>query len=531
MPPHPLRPSPPFARLAPSALTGLAFAVYAAYFLILVRYAVALFQFPFDYDRGEGFELNSALLFSRGEWPYKDNEVYPFFASAYPPLYHLIVAPLVAVFGPQYWTGRLVSFLATLAAAGAIAWAVRRGSGNGTIAALSGLTFLASNYVYHIGPLFRQHMTMAAFETLAVVALAASGPGRGLRLSRGEGLGLVFLLAAGFTKPLAYATVAACFLFLVIRSPRRGLALGAAFGAAAAGLMLLMEWATGGHWWLNVVLANVNEFVPGQAAGLYRQWYQLHAILIWLAGGWAAYQALHRLRWTPQPAPAASHPSIYSIWLLFTVANGATAGKWGAGESYFVTAIAAVCIGSGLALGDLARASAGWPRPLALAVALAIPALYLAQAARLVHLPTTGRVFGVVARSLGIESDSGYYDSQGYTQLGRPPNAIDIAQGMKIAAFVKASPGPILSEEAAFPLMAGKDVVTDPSHLLNLYENGQYDPSSLIGMIQAQAFGGVVLNAQFYPLPVLQAIGQAYAPAGDVNMNGFTYRLLRPRGP
>lgn len=521
MPPLPPRLSSPLARLAPTALTGLAVAVYAAYFLILVRYAVALFQFPFDYDRGEGFELNSALLFSRGEWPYKDNEVYPFFSSAYPPLYHLIVAPLVAVFGPEYWTGRLVSFLATLTAAGAIAWAVRRGSGNGSIAALSGLAFLASNYVYHIGPLFRQHMTMVAFETLAVVALAASGPGRGLRPSRSEALGLAFLLAAGFTKPLAYATVAACFLYLLFQSPRRALALGTAFGAATAGLMLFMEWASGGHWWLNVVLANVNKFVPGQASGLYRQWYQLHAVLIWLAGGWAALQL-----WRNN-----ANPSLYAIWLLLTVANGATAGKWGAGEAYFVTAIAAVCICSGLALGGLARASAQWKSPLGLAVALAIPALYLAQAARLVHLPTTGRAFGVVARMLGIESDSGYYDSQGYTQLGRPPNAIDIAQGMKIAAFVKASPGPILSEEAAFPLMAGKEVVTDPSHLLNLYENGQYNPSSLISLIEAQAFDGVVLNAQFYPLPVLQALGQAYAPVGEVNMNGFTYRLLRPQGP
>jgi hypothetical protein len=35
-----------------------------------------------------------------------------------------------------------------------------------------GLAFLASNYVYHVGPLFRQHMFMVMFETVAVVYLA-----------------------------------------------------------------------------------------------------------------------------------------------------------------------------------------------------------------------------------------------------------------------------------------------------------------------------------------------------------------------
>ena len=46
------------------------------------------------------------------------------------------------------------------------------GRGRWWLAALSGLAFLASNYIYHVGPLFRQHMFMVMFETLAVVLLA-----------------------------------------------------------------------------------------------------------------------------------------------------------------------------------------------------------------------------------------------------------------------------------------------------------------------------------------------------------------------
>jgi hypothetical protein len=44
-----------------------------------------------------------------------------------------------------------------------------------------------------------------------------------------------------------------------------------------------------------------------------------------------------------------------------------------------------------------------------------------------------------------------------------------------------------------------------------------------------KVFDVVVLRAQFYPTPVLGAIGESYQPVDDVRMNGFTYRVLVPR--
>jgi hypothetical protein len=39
----------------------------------------------------------------------------------------------------------------------------------------------------------------------------------------------------------------------------------------------------------------------------------------------------------------------------------------------------------------------------------------------------------------------------------------------------------------------------------------------------------VLLRAQFYPEPVLRAIGQKYRTLADADMNGFTYHILVPR--
>ena len=84
---------------------------------------------------------------------------------------HLILVPLIWIFGPQYWTGRLVSYLGTLITAAIIGYAVQREGKRYWLSLLSGLAFLASNYVYHVGALFRQHMFMVMFETVAVVLL------------------------------------------------------------------------------------------------------------------------------------------------------------------------------------------------------------------------------------------------------------------------------------------------------------------------------------------------------------------------
>ncbi len=75
----------------------------AAHVVIYVHYAVGLMRFPFDYDQGEGFELVDTIMFSEGNWPYQQNETYPFYSSNYPPLFHVILVPFVWVFSEAYW--------------------------------------------------------------------------------------------------------------------------------------------------------------------------------------------------------------------------------------------------------------------------------------------------------------------------------------------------------------------------------------------------------------------------------------------
>lgn len=540
----------------PRLLIGLALAAFIGYLIVYFIYALALFQFPFDYDQGEGFELMDTVLFSQGEWPYRDNDSYPFYSSNYPPLFHVVIVPLVWLFGPQYWTGRLVSFVGTLITAVAIGYGVQRQGRRWWLSLLAGLAFLGSNYVYHVGPLFRQHMFMVMFETLAIVLLTVTldrEERNGRTYNKHLLLVMALLLAAGYTKQLAYATVAAVFLTLFLRHPKRAILWAIPFAAVTGLIFLWIDWSTNGYWFLNTVTANINPFVPGQAEGLFRQWFRLHTLLVLAAAAYALYQLyFERL-------------SAYTIWFVVATVNSVTAGKWGAGESYFATAIAASCILTGLAFSRLltwAQTHAHddkWPiangrwrihNPLGkwsyVTLLTLIPLLWLWQANLMFHMPTHTPALQSIARLLGKPTEVyiapqtscsaprdperiPYVDSAGVSLLGRPPNAADTAAGHAITARILQGQTAAFSEDAGFNFQAGRDIVTNPTQLLNLYNNNQVDIAEMVAMLDAQAFDTIVLRAQFYPPPVLNSIGQQYETVELIQMNGFVYCIMHPR--
>ena len=518
-------------------LVAVVLLVFIGYLIIYLIYASALFQFPFDYDQGEGFELVDTLMFSRGEWPYQDNDTYPFYSSNYPPVYHLVIVPLVWLFGPQFWTGRVISFIGTLISASVIGYAVHREGKRWWLSVLAGLSFLASNYVYHVGPLFRQHMFMVMFEVIAVVLLTIVVDGEekeGKQNNRGLLAVMILLLLAGYTKQLAYATVAAVFLFLFLRQTKRAIVWALGFAAVTATIFMLIDLSTGGQWLTNTVTANVNPFIPGQTVGLLKQWFNLHTVILIGAAAMALYQLYYE------------RLSVYAIWFIVASVNGLTAGKWGAGESYFATAIAAACILAGLAFNRLLnyteKRGSRWYAFSIIAIAL----LLLVQANKVFHMPTHTPTLQAIASALGKETTTSispqtscsadlppepipYVDSAGVGLIGRPPNEEDTKAGLLIADLIASGKTAAFSEEAGFGLFLGRDIVTNPTQLLNLYNNGQVDLTEMLAMLENQAFDTVVFRAQFYPPPVLEVIGRQYETTELVKMNGFVYCILRPR--
>ncbi|MCY4064365.1 MAG: hypothetical protein OXG53_18500 [Chloroflexi bacterium] len=500
--------------------------------LVYLLYAANLIAFPYDYDQGEGFELHDTVLFSRFQLPYRDTEHYPFYASNYPPLFHMMAAPFVWLFGPSYWYGRLLGFLASLISACAIAYAVYRdGERQRWIALLAGLAFLSSNFVYHIGPLFRQHTMMVTFETLAMVMLAGAFPKRD---KLGIAAALVLLICAGYTKQLAAITAASALVWMFLRAPVRAIRWALVFAAGGGAAFLWLNVASGGQWWIQAIVANVNDFIPDQATGLFILWFKLHGLLLVPAVLLLIYELyFDRL-------------SIYSVWLVFSALFGGLAsGTWGAGDSYFVTSIAAVCILSGIFCSRLLTNAPRSPRIIggasiarfSRAGLIIVPLLYLGYARATLKMPTDG-AFEPVAKALGVAANvrENFFDSAtflvgGYARIGYFLTDADWEAGAEIVRLIDQTVKPVLSEEAGFTIAAGRDVVTNPTQLRNLHLAGHFDGGQLIEMIERGEFGIVIMRAHFYPPPVLAAIGNNYEHTLTIHMNGFDYSIFYPKEP
>jgi hypothetical protein len=464
----------------------------AVYALAYVQFAAQLAGFPFDVDQGEGYDAWSGWLINLGQLPYTTNASFPYYSSNYPPLWSYLVSIPMAWLGPGLGAARIVSTLAALATAGVLGIAAKRLSNRSIAGVVAAGFFLASPYVFHTTPLAR-------VNSLALLAAATGLTLLDRRLTRQRViLGSLALAAALFTKPTAIDAAAAGVLAVALRQPRLG-ALSAVIvlGVGAVGLGLLML-STNGAFWLNVVAGNANPFDARQLGEYLANFTILHCVLLVMAAAECA-RLLYRRDWSP--------------WALYLIASSVAAlgvAKWGAGESYFLGAIAATCVLAGAWVGRFLDASAAVRLRWALGLALLIQALLLSHAELSSLMPWL--------------PDRGPQEAF----LGHAPTAADRQAGQLIASEIQRQNGPALSEDPSFAVVAGKSLVGNATHLRNLYEAGLWDPTPMVSDLQAHKYAIVVLDAELYPEPVLAAIGRYYFLDRSVRVNDATYQVFLP---
>ena len=495
--------------------------LWLAYFLIifLIR-AQALLRFPFDYDQGEGYDVNSAWVLSQGGSPYASPDEYPFYSSNYPPLYALLLAPFVGARGPQLPLGRALSLIATALTIGSIGCTVYLESGRWRPGLAAALLFLASPYVYHTSPLARVNALMVVLALAGVYAVSqgASEPGRrawGWLLSAG-----IMSRAALYTKQMAIDAVAAALLYLALRHRRRGLVLGSGLLSLGGILYLALDAATRGGFSLNILWANANPFDWQQAEVYYRNFLTIHLPLV-VTG--TALLVLTLVRRGPRGVSA------YALYFVAALIVALGTGKWGAGESYFLSAIAAgsILVGQALAWVEATvdrmvpalweKGNSRLSRAAPYCLVFLTCTVLAVQLVRYWHGPWSWPEGGLVDR--GVQA----------CVLGRTPTAEDIRAGERIVGHIAHTPGDVLAEECAFALRAGRPVLGNTTQQLNLYEAGRHDPAALVQALDQGKIGLVVLNAERYPAPVLDAIGRNCASVASYTINGFAYRVLECR--
>ncbi len=483
----PRAPAASLVRQSPGATAAVLLGVF--YLGVLLYHSGLSLAYPYDLDYGEGYVLNDSLRLLRGETIYKDVDSYPMVRSPYPPLFLVAYAGLLAVTGPSFLPGRSLALLATLATAGLIslgAWHLTRRRG---LAALAGLLFLSSPYVYQWAPLAR-------VDTLALV-LTVAGLVVAIRFGPGGAVASAILCALGLmARQTVVAAPAAIFLHLLWSHRRAAFTFAAVLAAIVSTVTLALVWATGGQYIHHVLLGSAtNPFKVSRVVLWEHEFLALHGLTLLLGAAWALSELVKGRR------------PLVALYLVMAGLSTVAVGSSGSNLNYFLEAIAA----SSLAIAPMLDHIERMARPM---VRRAVWLLVVEQLVVMFHLPNVWVGWPPCC------------PPHGFT-----PTARDWEVGRRLDEWIASAEGPVLAEPAGFAVRAGREVLTEPYALYGLLQTGRWDPGILTGDIVRRCFSLILLRQGAFPEPVMVAIAENYQVAEVLPSSStlLEYTVLVPR--
>ena len=135
-------------------------------FLFYLIQCSAIMSFPYDLEYYEGHELRNAVLLSEGTSIYTSLNEPPYVPSTYTPLYSIVAAALIKIFGVGFFAGRFLTFIASLIIGVLIFDMVKTKTNNNFIGMISSFLFFSTNCVYYWGAFFRVDMLAIMFSLL-----------------------------------------------------------------------------------------------------------------------------------------------------------------------------------------------------------------------------------------------------------------------------------------------------------------------------------------------------------------------------
>ncbi len=468
-------------RLVPVALAAL-----LAFFLWqFLAKALLFLRSPFSPDYGEGQVLALIQRMQLDGTFFGDLQRYPMVLSNYPPVFLLLNVPGYVLFGPTLLQPRLISLLTAVALAGLLFALLRRRTGSAWMAGAFALVFFA--------PWFVQTWAATARIDLPAQMLSVAGLYTFDRLWDGGGRRryVPFLLfgLAFYTRQTTLVAAAAVLGGMLLDGARRRdfpRAL-AAFAAPVLAVLFAMTAASQGQAWLHLFpYAAAADYDFGHMARSYGHFVLNSSPLLLIA--------LAGLVRRPQALLQGPNLPFTLFWVL-SLAALSTIAKEGAGQNYFIEPFVATLLLAAVALsvlvdaGDVGRRT--WPAVVLVATAAA----------------------GFVD-----------YDSKRLPQAIRAPQRARAF--IELDALVKATEGPILSENLSVVVTNRKRAWVEPWGMMLLVKKGLWDPGVLTGDCRRQMFELVVTEWRLAEIPgIPECLEEAYQPVADLG----PYQAFRPR--
>jgi hypothetical protein len=447
-------------------------------------YWTITYTFGLDYAEGEVWRQAKLIP---GKLMYGDITRYPWIGFEYPPMFYFVANAVDRITDNFLAAGRAVSCGAALVSSALIGWLAWQGARMG--GTLTGLgcyapaiaAMVAALMVFTLIPVVA-FSTLVHVDMLGVMFSVAGLACAAAALRRPALLTLAVLacVAAVFTRQTCIAAPLAILLVWGLRDPWRTLrayAAGLMIGLAALGWL---TWQTHGGFLRHTLLyLAVNRWelrnfltLAGNVANDCAIVLDLAIVAVVLH--WAALRerlrltgprdVLRRLRGDGTVALTA----LLTAYLILATALTFLSGKNGASTNYFLELLFACCLWTGLLVPLQWRAVVGLPagrKWLQAGIAIALPAI-LAGSARNMPAAFAGHTASLYGPAL-----------QDQTAL---------------VAAIRATDKPVLSDDLALVLIAGKDAPTEPFLFAELARAGFWDETKLVTMLQQHEFGAVI---------------------------------------
>lgn len=228
--------------------------------LIFLIQGITVLAFPYPLDYGEGAVLDQALRVAQGMPLYpRDLSVPPYIVTNYPPVFILLTAFFVWVFGPSLIIGRLISFFSTIVSAvmiGLIVAAVVPGKQKMPAVLTSTGVFLIIPYVVEWAPLFRIDM-FGLMLSLMGLYLILKNP---YELKNLVYAAILFILSTYTRQSFGLAAPLAAIIYTFTINKRQGVILALLYGFGGLVLFVLINALTAGAFFFHIITANINAF-------------------------------------------------------------------------------------------------------------------------------------------------------------------------------------------------------------------------------------------------------------------------------
>ena len=475
-------------------------------------------------DYGEGPLFNQQvimyhLLFDHGNPLYRGQNIYqlgerpPFIVGNYPPVFQLVTALFMRVYGLTFTAGRLVSSLSIMGAAILIALIVWKGTGQILPGIFGGGVLITMNLgIWSWGP-YNRVDSLALFWSMLTIFLVLRYAG-----TRKVWWAVPIAIFTLYTRQSMVDGVFAAFCYLVVRDWRRAIWVGLGTLAGILGVFVFLQVWTHGAFYLNTVVDNENAFNWNVTLTNWRSFISgegSFAFPLAVAGAAAGLLGRGSVLWP--------------VWLAGAVYVFATIGKTGAASNYFFTLEAATAACAGVFVGRLRTFFRHAPLPL-WPLELVVPAMLFVYVhgtpPRWVpaHLPLAQRAMGLVGPyRLDLSAAGRNAGARVCPCWVEPPNEQAIA-------YFRTVQGPVMAIDFpdATAVQAGHQLQWQPFEAGADNSDGTWNPTPFLAAIRNRYYAaiyGAPARVAVYVGPVLgsqivAAVESSYhpvsTPAGQV---------------